>query len=287
MTARRAPARAVSPGTDDAPELHLIGGPYVTVRGRRLELPEGSRRLIALVALHGGPVQRRVAAGTLWPIGDDARATGNLRSALWRLKSGGFDLVVADQRSLHMREDATVDVQVVSDWSVRLLEGRPREEDLRAAAWRCCSAELLPGWQEEWVVFQRERLRQRSLHGLEALSRVLVRAGRYMEAVDVALTTVAIDRLRETAQRALVEALLAAGDLPAARRCYETYRSMLALELGLRPREDLTALLEAHTGSVAQAGPQPDRVTATDPCASAARRMRLPEQGARRVPSAV
>ncbi|MGY1679345.1 AfsR/SARP family transcriptional regulator [Geodermatophilus sp. SYSU D01176] len=234
--------------------MHLIDGPYVVVRGQRRELPEGSRHLIVLVALHGGPVHRRVAAGTLWPVGDDVRAGGNLRSALWRLRGAGIDLIEADQDYLRMREGTVVDVRVVSDWAARLIEGRPRDDDLRTAAWRCCSGELLPGWHEEWVVFQRERLRQRSLHGLEALSRLLVRAGRWTEAVEVAGTTVAVDPLRETAQRVLVEALLAAGDVPAARRCFEAYRSILAGELGLRPGRDLAALVGAHTERAEPAG---------------------------------
>ncbi len=285
MTAERATARMAPGATGAAPSLHLIDGPYVTLGGARRELPEGSRRLIVLVALHDGPLPRRVAAGTLWPVGDDVRAAGNLRSALWRLRGAGIDLLEADQNSLRMREDTVLDVRVVSDWAARLIEGRPRDEDLRAAAWRCCAADLLPGWHDEWVVFQRERLRQRSLHGLEALSRFLVRAGRCMEAVDVALTTVAIDRLRETAQRVLVEALLAAGDVPAARRCFEAYRLVLADELGLRPAQDLVALTTGHTDPVEaaerRARPSPHRGESTAP------RVSVSAQVPRRVPSTV
>ena len=287
MTAGPVPARAAPPGTGEAPSVHLIDGPYVTVGGHRRELPEGSRRLIAFVALHGDPVQRRVAAGTLWPVGDDTRAAGNLRSALWRLRSAGIDLVVADQSSLRLREDSVVDVQVVSDRAARLIEGRPRDDDLRTAASRCSPAELLPGWHEEWVVFQRERLRQRRLHGLEALSRLLVRAGRSTEAVDVALATVAIDPLRESAQRVLVETHLAAGDLAAARRCHEAYRKTLAEELGLCPREDFAALSGAHPDPVRPAVRQRGIATAAVPADRTLRPLSLPERGARRVPSTV
>jgi hypothetical protein len=69
--------------------------------------------------------------------------------------------------------------------------------------------ELLPGWYDDWVLLEREPLRQRVLHGLEALSRHLVRAGRFAEAVEAAMVAVAVEPLRESAQRALVTAHLA------------------------------------------------------------------------------
>ena len=50
--------------------------------GRRLNVPEGSKRLLAFVALHSGRVHRWQTAGTLWPDGSDERAAGNLRSAV-------------------------------------------------------------------------------------------------------------------------------------------------------------------------------------------------------------
>ena len=52
--------------------VHLFCGPYGTVNGCRAEIPEGSRRLLALAALNPGPLDRRHAAGILWPVGDDA-----------------------------------------------------------------------------------------------------------------------------------------------------------------------------------------------------------------------
>src|SRR5687767_10453177 len=46
--------------------LCLLGGPFVVKHGQRLEIPEGSKRLLMFVALTGGRVNRRHAAGTLW-----------------------------------------------------------------------------------------------------------------------------------------------------------------------------------------------------------------------------
>ena len=76
--------------SETAPVLRLFGGPFVTFLDRRVEVPEGSKRLLVYVALHRSPVDRRQAAGVLWPVGSDCRAAGNLRSALWRLKGVGI-----------------------------------------------------------------------------------------------------------------------------------------------------------------------------------------------------
>src|SRR6185312_4025955 len=49
------------------PLVHVLGGLSLTCDGRRLAVPPGSRRLLAYLALHPGGVDRRVAAGVLWP----------------------------------------------------------------------------------------------------------------------------------------------------------------------------------------------------------------------------
>lgn len=69
------------------PMVHLLGDPYVTCGLHRIGIPEGSKRLLAYIAIHRGPIERRQVAGTLWPLGSEARAAGNLRSALWRLRA--------------------------------------------------------------------------------------------------------------------------------------------------------------------------------------------------------
>src|SRR5687768_10759688 len=101
--------------------VHLFGGPFVTLAGRRIEVPEGSKRLLVFVALQTGRVQRRYAAASLWPIGDEARASGNLRSALWRLRNLGLQLIDADKTFVRLTPGVAVDVLLVRDWAQRLI----------------------------------------------------------------------------------------------------------------------------------------------------------------------
>src|SRR5689334_6318032 len=110
-------------GLGDTPAVLLFGGPSVMHGGTRLDVPEGGKRLLVLIALADAKVDRRHAAGSLWPDGNDERAAGNLRSALWRLRCSGIDVVESDKQFLWLRPGTLVDVTVVSDWTERLAEG--------------------------------------------------------------------------------------------------------------------------------------------------------------------
>lgn len=238
------PMSAQVPGVHQAhcPELHLFGGPYVVLDGHRREIPEGSKRLLVFVALRRRRVERRQAAGALWPIGNDGRAAGNLRSALWRLRGAGIDLLKADKWSLTLTEHVVVDVELVSDWAARLVAGRPSPHDLTVNPSWPDSLDLLPGWYDDWALMERERMRQRMLHALEALSRQLAMLGRHADAVEVAMMAVGAEPLRESAQRVLLEAHLAEGNRVEGRRCFNVYRDLLRRELGVDPGADLAAL---------------------------------------------
>lgn len=234
------------------PTIHLLGGPYVTIDGVNKHVPEGSKRLLAFVALRRGRVERRHAAGTLWPIGDDCRAAGNLRSALWRLRGADIEIMQCDKWSLRLDDNVAVDVRLVSEWADRVINARQTEEDLAIAPARLDALDLLPGWYDDWAILERERLRQRVLHALEALSRHLVAAGRYADAVEAAIAAIASEPLRESAQRALIEAHLSEGNWVEAHRGFVTYREMLRRELGVSPSRELAACVYESASTTCQ-----------------------------------
>jgi DNA-binding SARP family transcriptional activator len=179
----------------------------------------------------------------LWPIGDDCRAAGNLRSALWRLNRADIDLVVADKHSLALRSEVVIDVQLVSDWATRLIASRPLDDDLSVLPMGIDALDLPHGRYDDWVLLERERVRLRLLHAIEALSRHLVAAGRCAEAVEAAMMAVSSEPLRESAQQVLIEAHLAEGNLVEGRRGFECYRDLLWRELRVEPDLRLASLL--------------------------------------------
>lgn len=237
--------------------VHLFGGPYVTSNGHRQDVPEGSKRLLAFVALRRTRVERPHAAGALWPFGDDERAAGNLRSALWRLRGAGIEVLVADKWSLALADGVEVDVHLLSEWASRLIEGVAGDDDLSLRQVRADALDLLPGWYDDWAIMERERMRQRILHALEELCRLLTRLGRYADAIEVSMKAINAEPLRESAQRALVEAHVSEGNLVEARRTFLSYRRLVNEELGVEPSPRFAALVGATmTHSRAPRSPQ-------------------------------
>jgi DNA-binding SARP family transcriptional activator len=223
--------------------VHLLGGLLVMQENRHIDVPEGSKRLLAFLALRRGRAERRHVAGTLWPSVDDERAAGNLRSALWRLRCASIDVLEADKRSIGLRQGVAVDVNEIADWANRLIANHPLQGDLSLSRSHIDALDLLPGCYDDWAVIERERMRQRMLHALEALSRVMAAMGRYGEAVDAAMIAISVDPLRESAQRALLEAHLAERNLSEARRDFLIYRNLVRRELGVEPSVELASLV--------------------------------------------
>lgn len=229
------------PAPTDAPaRLQLLGGFELWVGGRNVAVPARSQRVLAFVALADPPVGRARLVTTLWPNVDSRRAAANLRSALWRLPAEARGLVVADRSHLRLA-GVRCDVDEMSERGRRLVAG----EDVDELDVEPFLSDLLPTWYDDWVLDERERRRSIRLAALEALSRRLTRADQFAAAIEAALAAIAADPLRETAQRALIEAHLAEGNQHEALRQYERYRDLLAAELAVEPPAEIRRLVRA------------------------------------------
>lgn len=229
--------------TMDATIVHLLDGPYITVGRERRDVPEGSKHLLAFVALRRRRMERRQVAGALWPLGDEERAAGNLRSALWRLRRAGVDVLTADKWSLALDSDVRVDLHALEEWATRLINGSATAQDLTIPPSASDALDLLPGFYDDWALIERERIRQRVLHALEALSERLSAAGRFADAIESAMLATSAEPLRESAHRSLIKAHAAEGNLTEARRAYLAYRALMKRELGIVPTANFAASL--------------------------------------------
>src|SRR4051794_31951760 len=131
--------------------VRVLGGLSLTCGTRAVVVPAGARRLLAYLALHPGGVDRRSAAGVLWPSVGDARAAGNLRSALWRLQQVGHPLVVADQWTIALGPDVAIDLNRIEAWATRVLTAVATPADLAVDPATVADLEVLPGWYDDWV----------------------------------------------------------------------------------------------------------------------------------------
>lgn len=220
--------------------IHVIGTFAAYKDRRRLVLRPSSQRLLGLLAVRGD-LARQDAAGLLWPDLRANRAQANLRTVLWRVRhdAAGF---VTDDDVLNL-DEVDVDATALRSWAWRAL----RSEDPWMPPPRVIGRELLPGWSDDWLLQPREELRLLYLYALEAAGQRLLMSGRLGEAVNLALTAISIDPLRESANRLLIEVHLRDGNTVNAARHFIAYETRLLLETGTEPGAALTALVGAAT----------------------------------------
>lgn len=100
---------------------------------------------------------------------------------------------------------------------------------------RLFCGELLTGWYDEWTLVERERVRQVCLHALESIAMRRLDVQRFSHALEAALAAVALEPLRESAHRVVIQIHLAEGNHYEAVRHYKQFSALLEEELGLRP----------------------------------------------------
>lgn len=245
-----AAADPLRPSSSTMPfSLRLVGGFSLERDRQPIPLPISAQRLVAYVALQDRPSLRSHVAGTLWPDSNDARAMGNLRSVLWRLRRGGHGVIADRGGQLALAADVLVDVRALADLARRILDEQTTVE-LGTMAPLSHPGDLLPDWSDDWVPVERERFHQLRLHALESACGQLVHARLFGQAVDVCLAAVAEEPLRESAQRQLIGLYLAEGNRVDAIRQYEVFRRMLTEELGIEPSREIRELV----GSFGSAG---------------------------------
>lgn len=204
-------------------------------------LPRGVQRLVAHLSLTRRPA-RTAIAGQLWPDVPEVHAHASLRSALWRVQKIAPGLIRVAGDTLALSEGVLVDVRELITWAARVSDPGMPVQDLYASDVRL-RGELLPGWYDDWVLLDRERLRQLRMHALEVLAERLAGAHRYGDAVQAAYSAVRAEPLRESAHRVVVRVHLAEGNLVEAVRAYDAFRIMLADELGVAPTRQMTDLV--------------------------------------------
>ncbi|GAA0712596.1 transcriptional regulator [Dactylosporangium roseum] len=222
--------------------LELLSSFALRRDGVRLPVPVAVERLLAFVALGNRRISRARVAGALWPDAVPSRSTGCLRTALWRLRRVSDGVLDVTGTDLTLEAGIRVDV-LESFAAVRRMQAGEPVLDRHSPLPDWLTMDLLPDWPDEWVAGWRGRWRMLRLHVLELLAARLATAGRYSEAVDVALAAIQDEPLRESAHRSLIAAHLAAGNRAAAVRAYYDLTTLLDRELGIAPSPEIGRLL--------------------------------------------
>ncbi|WP_307484962.1 AfsR/SARP family transcriptional regulator [Pseudarthrobacter sulfonivorans] len=216
--------------------MQLLEGFELTIDGQTRELPPSAERLVAFLALQLRPALRSHVASSLWGDREEGRAAGSLRSAIWRTNLGQREPVIDASRSrIALHGNVSVDARDAAIAARAQLAGGPPVDP------EMLTGELLPGWYEDWVLVQREHLRQLCLEGMEHMAQSLLEDGQFHLAIEAALAVVAAEPLRESAHRVLIDAHVSMGNRFAALRQFDRCRALLAADLGLQPGDALAA----------------------------------------------
>ncbi len=231
--------------TGMAPTLHirllgnlLVSGdaPLTTINTPRLQ------SLLAYLVLHrAAPQPRRQVAFALWPDLPEARARANLRKFLLHLRqalpeAGRF--LSIDNHVLQWRPEAPATLDVAEF----------EEQAATPAGWSQAAetygGDLLPDCYDDWIVPERERLRQLYLEVLNHLIQQEGDAGNYDAALSYGRRLLQSDPLREEVYRELMRLQLLKDDRAAALRIYHTCSVTLRRELGVEPATATRELYE-------------------------------------------
>jgi len=256
------------PDEADRLEIRLLGAFAVTRGGAPVSIGSRSAQaLLAYLALTAGARHRRERlAALLWPDAGDESARQNLRNALWTLRKAlGEGVIVADKISVGMDPGAGHRLDVAE------LSRGGGVEELEAAA-SAYGGELLPGWYEEWVLLERERLRAELDARTGELVERLLADDRAAEALRWVERWLAHGQAPEPAYRYLMLARHALGDLAGVASAYRRCVKALEEELGVEPSPETRALHERLLNAGAERRPPaPERGPAAQPGTAPAR----------------
>jgi DNA-binding SARP family transcriptional activator len=230
--------------------VRLFDSCRISLRGREIALKSREQRLVALLALEGQR-PRGYLAGMLWPETVESKAAASLRAAVWQLEHTVPGLVVSSASQLGLAAQTRVDVAELRDLTQRInamsvhpdaVDGPPLEECLSMLL-TLVQGELLTGWYEDWVLYERTRLQQLRLVALEVIADRLTSRGQTAPAMMAAMAAVAIEPLRESAHRAVIRVHLTNGNYNDAIREYRSFAMRMMRELGVRPSAQIDALV--------------------------------------------
>ncbi|MGE5072878.1 MAG: protein kinase domain-containing protein, partial [Anaerolineae bacterium] len=210
-------------------DVRLDGKP-VDIRSRP------TQSLFAYLLLNAGTACRREQlCGILWPEAPEANARNSLRQALWRLNQAleqAHGYLLADEFAVTFdpAADYWLDVAVLDHKGI---DSGPLDD--LSAALALYEGDLLPGFYEDWVLLERERLQAVFEQKMKVLLDRLMGQERWAEVVDWGERWIALGHVPEPAYRALMHAHAAFGDVSGVAAVYRRCADALRRELGVEP----------------------------------------------------
>jgi DNA-binding SARP family transcriptional activator/predicted ATPase len=226
-------------------QVHLLGGFQLIYNDQPITGINQARQqsVLAYLLLHSdAPQSRQHLAFLFWPDSTERQARANLRHILHQLRRNLPDVeryLSGDTQTLHWRPDGGFRLDVAAFESAiaqadEAQDGQATRLALEDAV-ELYRGDLLPGWYDEWVLPERDRLSGKFVTALERLVELCREAADYAAAIGYAQRLLRHDPVHEGAYRRLMQLHALNGDRARALSVYHTCATILQQEFGVEP----------------------------------------------------
>jgi DNA-binding SARP family transcriptional activator len=254
-------------------QIYLFGG-FRVIQGESksmVKLTYSSQALLAYLLLQRHRNHPRdLLVGVFWGQQSQKQARRCLNTALWRLRqalepeeisagnyllTGSTGEISLDCESNCWLDIAIFETQVSSVLAIPIQSMAASDVETLEQALQLYTGELLEGFYEDWVLFERERLRTVYLNGQAHLMQYYRYQGAFKESLACAKKILDKDPLREEIHRETMHLYLENGQRALAVRQYQACAQILATELDIPPMEETQMLYQ----QLLQTTPEPPR----------------------------
>jgi predicted ATPase/DNA-binding SARP family transcriptional activator/uncharacterized protein HemY len=229
-------------------EIRLLGQFDLKRNSAPVEIPSrAAQSLLAYLILASGSSHRRERlAGMLWPDSTDANSRSYLRKALWQIRKSlppidvaGSDYITADDIAIAFNPNSEywLDADLVRS---EIRKSTPTDDLIEAVS--VYQGELLPGFYDDWVALERDRIKASFDQKVNTLLSRLIVGEQWEQVINWSEQWIALGEAPEPAFRALMVAYANMGDMAKVAAAYARCVEALSDELGIEPSEQTSAL---------------------------------------------
>lgn len=238
--------------------VSLFGRLFVEVDGRPMpgfESRKAEELFCYLLLTRSRQTCREGLVEVLWPGAPAHHGRTYLRKALWQLQrafaTAGPHLFIVEPEWIYVNPAADLNLDVgrfECAFQQALSQPGPCVPDEVAQALRDAvelyGGSLLENWYQEWLLFERERLRLSYIIMLEKLMTYCEARHDHEAGLDYGLRVLRLDRAHEGTHRMLMEFNWMAGRPAAAMQQYDQCVNILRRDLGVEPAPWTTTLYQ-------------------------------------------
>lgn len=229
--------------------LHL--GEYDLTRSA---LPKKAQAILCYLILNPRTHSRQEIAGKFWPEVSESKARVSLRVALNKMKEQHLDtFLIAPRPTIAFDHDTNYwcDVEAFENILNEFRRADEKDINLLKEAVDLYRGDFLDGFDaedafgfDEWMLNQREYLRQLALHALDDLVNLFLGDNQFAAGIEYAHRLLELEPWRESAHRQLMWLFARSGNRPAALEQYEKCKEILLNDLGIEPDPETTAVYQ-------------------------------------------